>query len=336
MRRIRRLDSIKSEGIWGEEVPKLLRAPTREYRTATMDSHLWDNFKPRADDIVVGTYTKCGTTWTQQIVQLLIFQDPDPRPVIQIAPWLDRVLTPIEWSLATLEAQTHRRSVKTHMPFDAVPIYEGVKYIHVGRDGLDASMSLHNHLFNFRPEIKARRAELASADPRLRPDADTPSDPRQYFLNWIGSAEEYSGDGYGVDLPFFEFENTYWRERRRPNVLFVHYNDLKADLEAEMRRIADFLELEVSQSVWPSLVKAATFDDMKKNGASLMPGADSTWDKGADRFFNEGTNERWKAILKADDVARYHALVRKKWSKATAAWVTSGRRVAGDPRLSED
>jgi aryl sulfotransferase len=319
-------------------VPKLLRAPTREYRTATMDSHRWDNFKPRADDIVVGTYAKCGTTWTQQIVQLLIFQDPDPRPVIQIAPWLDRVLTPIEQSLATLEAQTHRRSVKTHMPFDAVPIYEGVKYIHVGRDGLDASMSLHNHLFNFRPEHKARRAELAKGDSRLRPvgDADTPSDPRQYFLNWIESAEKYSRDGYGVDLPFFEFENTYWREHRRPNVLFVHYNDLKADLEAEMRRIADFLELEVSQSVWPSLVKAATFDDMKKNGASLMPGADSVWDKGADRFFNEGTNERWKAILKADDVARYHALATKKWSKATAAWVTSGRRVAGDPRLSED
>ena len=318
-------------------MPRLLREPTREYRTATMDSHRWDNFKPRTDDIVVGTYLKCGTTWTQQIVQLLIFQDPDPRPVVQIAPWLDRVLTPIEQNLATLEAQTHRRSVKTHLPLDAVPIYEGVKYIHVGRNGLDVSMSLHNHFFYFRPEIKARMAELARGDSRIRPvgDADTP-DPRQYFLNWIGLAEEYSSDGYGVELPFFEFENTYWRERRRPNLLLVHYNDLKTDLEAEMRRIANFLELEIPQSVWPSLVKAATFDDMKKNGASLLPGADSTWDKGADRFFNEGTNERWKATLNADDVARYHALARKKWSKATAAWVTSGRRVAGEPRLAED
>src|SRR5580704_15854531 len=102
----------------GEPMPALLRAPTREYRTSTMDSHRWDGFQPRPDDIVVATYPKCGTTWTQRIVDLLIFQSPEPRTFSQNAPWLDATFfAPIEANLATLEAQTHRRSVKSHMPF---------------------------------------------------------------------------------------------------------------------------------------------------------------------------------------------------------------------------
>ena len=46
----------------GETMPTLLRAPTREYRTISVDSHFWDGFRPRADDIVIATYAKCGTT----------------------------------------------------------------------------------------------------------------------------------------------------------------------------------------------------------------------------------------------------------------------------------
>ncbi len=43
---------------------------------------------------------------------------------------------PVELDLATLHTQRHRRFVKTHLPFDAVPIWDEVKYIHVS-DGRD-------------------------------------------------------------------------------------------------------------------------------------------------------------------------------------------------------
>src|SRR5689334_4734334 len=160
---------------------KLLRAPTREFRTAIMDSHRWDEFVPRSDDIVIATYSKCGTTWTQRIVDLLIFQTPEPRPVVSTAPWLDATFfAPVEEDLAKLKAQTHRRFIKTHMPFDSVPLYEGVKYIHVARDGRDACISMHNHMLGFRPEMLARMAEAAQADPKLRPRRrETPEDPRE-------------------------------------------------------------------------------------------------------------------------------------------------------------
>src|SRR5258706_6023976 len=138
-------------------MPKLERAPTREVRTPIMDSHRWDGFAARSGDVVVATYPKCGTTWTQRIVDLLIFQDPAPRPIMETAPWLDaRFFAPVEDDLATLKAQTHRRAVKSHLPFDALPIYEGVKYIHVARDGRDAFISWHNHVSGFTPEAKMR------------------------------------------------------------------------------------------------------------------------------------------------------------------------------------
>lgn len=319
----------------------LQRAPTREYRTAIMDSRRWDAFAPRRGDIVIATFPKCGTTWMQRIVDLLIFQTPAPRPMVSLAPWLDATFfAPVEQDLATLAAQTHRRFVKTHLPFDSVPIWEGVKYIHVGRDGRDACMSMHNHALGFRPEMRQRIADIVQADPRLsrQPNEprETPSDPREYYLEWIANAEADTADTAGVELPFFEFETTYWRERRRPNLLFVHYNDLKSGLAAEMRRIAAFLEIDTPEAVMPELVQAATFEAMKRDGATLLPVMERAFDRGADRFLHKGTNDRWKDVLTPDDLARYDALEARKPTPANAAWISQGRLGAGDPRQSPD
>jgi aryl sulfotransferase len=320
-------------------MPKLARAATREYRTMIMDSHRWDKYVPREGDIVICTYPKCGTTWTQRIVDLLIFQDPAPRPVVIISPWLDATFfAPVEDNLAQLEAQEHRRFLKTHLPFDAVPLFDSVKYIHVARDGRDACMSFHNHMLGFRPEMIERMRATAGDDPRIqsRLAGETPTDPRQFYLGWISEAEAEVTEAYGRDLPIFEFENTYWRERKRDNVLLVHYSDMKANLEAEMRRIAAFLDIEVAPQLMKELAHAATFEEMKKNGDAIMPIAKMAWDHGADRFLNKGTNGRWKDVLNAADLARYDALVKKKWSKAIAAWMESGRLNAGDPRSAAD
>jgi aryl sulfotransferase len=46
-----------------------------------------------------------------------------------------------------------------------------------------------------------------------------------------------------------------WTRRAEPNVLLVHYDDLAADLDAEMRRIAAYLELPVDELSWPNLVR---------------------------------------------------------------------------------
>ena len=324
-------------------MPNLERAPVREVRTAVIDSRRWAPLRPRADDIVIATYPKCGTTWTQRIVDLLVFQNPEPRAIMDTAVWLDsRIFAPIEDDVATLEAQTHRRFIKSHLPFDALPVYDTVKYIHVARDGRDAFISWHNHEQGFTPEAKMRIGAIIMNDPALAPmmaggpPPPIPEDPQVFFQSWIARAESEPATGPGVDLSYFDFENTYWRERRRENLLFVHYNDLKTDLVGEMRRISEFLEIDTSPDRLTTLAEAASFDAMKANGAALLPQIGKYFDHGAQRFLNKGSNGRWRDILTEADLARYEAVFRRKVSPACADWLEHGRLGAGDPKTAAD
>jgi aryl sulfotransferase len=126
-------------------------------------------------------------------------------------------------------------------------------------------------------------------------------------------------------------ENSYWAERANKNVQLVHYNDLKADRDAEMRRIADFLEIEVPERLWPEIVAAASFETMKEQGDALMPNVHNLFDLGASRFLHRGTNGRWQGIFAAADLERYAAQVKANFAPDLARWLEHGRVVAGDP-----
>ena len=52
-----------------------------QYRSLLTDNARWERFTFRPSDIVISTPAKCGTTWTQMLCALLIFDGPDsPRP----------------------------------------------------------------------------------------------------------------------------------------------------------------------------------------------------------------------------------------------------------------
>ena len=68
----------------------------KRYRTWLIDSDRWRAFRPRANDIVVATYPKSGTTWMQRILSLLIFRSGDPVALDRTFPWLEVNRRPIE------------------------------------------------------------------------------------------------------------------------------------------------------------------------------------------------------------------------------------------------
>src|SRR5205085_12375717 len=108
-----------------EERLMLSRAALRIVKDRVHDSKHWERYTPRAGDVIVATAPKVGTTWTQRIVSLLIFQSPDPLPIMPTHPWIDcRFQIPIDVMIPMIEAQTHRRAMKSHLPFDALPIYD--------------------------------------------------------------------------------------------------------------------------------------------------------------------------------------------------------------------
>lgn len=251
-------------------------------------------------------------------------------------------LQSLEDDLATLRAQTHRRYVKSHLPFDALPVWDTVKYIHVGRDGRDARLSWQNHEQGFRPEFAARIAASAMAlaaahgEAPAGPPPPGPADPREYLVHWFGELEAALGRPGGATATFFGFETTYWRERARPNLLHVHYDDLKEDLAGEMHRISEFLGIDTPDALMPALVEAARFETMKRDGDALFPKLRMAFDRGADRFINRGASGRWREYLRPEDVTRYEAIAARVATPRLARWLEGGRRAAGDPRLSSD
>ena len=128
---------------------------SRELNTQLYDSTVWNDFRFRDDDIVISTWAKSGTTWTQQIVAQLLFEGAEDLAVAEMSPWLDLRVPPSEFKLAALEAQMHRRFIKTHLPVDALVYSPTAKYIYIGRDGRDVIWSMHNHWINGNATIYA-------------------------------------------------------------------------------------------------------------------------------------------------------------------------------------
>ena len=128
-----------------------MRKPERlhEYKSLLMDTDRWADFKPRKDDIFVCTSYKAGTTWTQTLCALLVFQNPElPGPLGELSAWIELLTRPIDEVLAGYEAQTHRRFIKTHTPLDGLPFFEDATYLFCGRDPRDVFLSMINHIDN--------------------------------------------------------------------------------------------------------------------------------------------------------------------------------------------
>ena len=304
----------------------LIEPAKREYRTWVLDSRRWQHYRPRTNDIVISTYPKCGTTWMQQIVSMLVFQSAEPRPIMKLSPWIERRTLPIETLLALIEAQTHRRFLKTHLPLDGIPFYDEVQYIHVARDGRDACMSFHNQAMGFTDQVLATFNTIGLEDETIgRPYPIPLVDPADHFHRWITEGVVPSDEDGSPTMSYFHFEHTWWQARNYPNVLLVHYNDLKSDLPTEMQRIANFLGIAVTPELWPQLIDAAGFDAMRREGDVLMGDGAKMFKDGSKGFFFRGSNERWRGKVSDEDLALYNAKLDTMLSADCAQWVTQGR-----------
>ncbi len=287
---------------------------TREMQNFIMDSTLWNDFKFRDDDIVIATWAKSGTTWMQQIVAQLIFNGAEGVEFSRLSPWVDmRITTPEDF--AALEAQLHRRFVKTHLPADALVVSPRAKYIYVGRDGRDAAWSLFNHKVNMTDSF----LDLVNGVPgRVGPPMERGADNvRDFYRDWLAR------DGYPV-WSFWENVRSWWAIRGLPNVKLVHFNDMKADLAGAIREIADFLQIEPDAAGFAKIREHCGFDYMKAHAELAAPNGDTVFKGGARTFINKGTNNRWRDVLSADEVAEYEAKALAELGPECAAWLAGG------------
>lgn len=288
---------------------------TRDIHNHHMDSTIWDDFKFRDDDIVISTWGKSGTTWAQQIVAQLIFKGDPEVQTEQLSPWVDLRVPEKEIKLGELEAQNHRRFFKTHLPVDALVFSPKARYLYIGRDFPDVIWSLHNHLFNATDEFY----EMLNETPhRVGPALERPADGVYAFWQRF-----LKGDAYSF-WSFWENTRSWWAVRHLPNVMLLHFDDLKRDLPGEIRRVAEFLKIPIEESRWNSIVEHCSFDWMKKHAELVTPMGGIMWHGGAGTFINKGVNRRWKDVLTEQDIEEYREIALKELGQECANWLASG------------
>lgn len=181
-------------------------------------------------DIFVASYPKSGTTWVQMILyQLTTDGQKTITHIDEVSPHLEETLL---WSGRTISDLPPPRIVKTHLTYHRVPKGPG-RYLYVLRDGRDVATSYYHQ------QHSAHR-DFAS-----------------YFTAFMRGTLPYGS--------WFAHVAAWLRNRGQLRLHVVRYEDLVADLEGSIRRIAEFCELPIDPDQLPRVVRNCTFEAMKQN-----------------------------------------------------------------------
>ncbi len=167
-------------------------------------------YRPHPTDIFISPYAKCGTTWMQQIVHgLRTGGDMDFGEITEVVPWIELAHDLALDIHAPQKARPH--AFKSHLAWDEIP--KGGRYIVVMRDPVDAFLSYYRFLegWHFEPGSISLEAFV-----------------------------DYALDG-SDGCTYWEHAQSWWGQRRNPDVLLLAYEDMKADLPDIVQRVADFI-----------------------------------------------------------------------------------------------
>lgn len=283
------------------------------YQGFIASSDRWVGFPLRDDDIVISTPSKSGTTWMQTLVTLLLFDGVPPEPVYELSPWLDMNLRSTHDVYRLLEAQTHRRFIKTHTPLDGLPWRNEVTYITVGRDPRDAFASMRHHGDNMASDdLHARRVAAVGdhdldALPNRWPDSDDLRELVRAFLE-LDRGRNSADVNLAHLLHHFRLA---WDAHHHPNVHLFHYADLTADLAAELRRLREVLGTDQDDERIEELAPLATLEAMRARAAHAAPEASMGIWKDPTKFFRRGGHGGGAQMMTPAELRRYDIRCRK-------------------------
>lgn len=205
-------------------------------------------YRPRPEDVFVVTQMKCGTTWMQHLVYQVLTRGGGDlaergEALYAIAPWLEGVRS-VGLEEAPLVGEGRpSRIIKTHFPADLCPFDPTAKYVYVVRHPVSCFASCVDFI----------RANLGAFAPELG-----------HVRDWFCSDDMWWGS-------WPRHVEGWWKlARERDNVLFVRFEDMKADLPAVAARVARFLDLpELGPEELEAVVRKCGFEYMRSHADSF-------------------------------------------------------------------
>lgn len=264
---------------------------------------LCSSFTEDQDDdlpsIFITSYPKSGTTWMQCIVyNLLTKGDQSFDHISNYTPFYEASST---WNEEKHCLSSHfflnhtkigRRVFNTHLYYPMMPKGKKMKYIYIIRHGKDVALSFYHHLSN-------------------QDDKDHYSGSLTDFLqDWVNGKIIFGRWLKHVECWMKAYQQEV--ENGRSNtILIVRYEDLIHHLEEQMQRIAQFLDLSLSDQDIHNIAPFVTFDYMKSHSEQFSP-VSVPWKTGFE-FIRSGRVGGSKDVFSEADDRIYAEMIAKAY-----------------------
>ena len=236
-------------------------------------------------DVFVATYPRSGTTWTEQMVHLLVNKgEQGEQRLTDAVPWLETLPHRPNGMLEFLKTLPQRRLFTSHLPYPLMPPLRNTtaKIIYVARNPKDVAISTYFH--------------------------------NQSKLGYEGTWEEHfqeflNGDvGFG---PYFDHVLPWWQASQKDeHILFMKYEDMKHDHAGSVARLASHLDLEVDSQLINMVVTLSSFQSMTSNETTNFDWIPQK--PGKPKHFRKGDIGDWRNHFTDEQSQQMDNLVMKK------------------------
>ena len=231
-------------------------------------------YQPQPEDVFVATQMRCGTTWMQQVVYQIVtrgkggYADDGFRHLYAISPWIDAINS-VSMEAAPLVGAPPVRIIKTHLPVELCPYAASAKYIYVARHPVSCFASI----------VDFNRLMLGPFLP-----------PNEVLAEWYCSDRMYW-------LPWPRHVDGWWQwAQTRPNVLFVHFEEMNRDFDAVLDRVASFLGYSLTADERAAISERCSFKFMKEHEEHFEMAPPTMFSVAGGQFLASGKEKRHEDV----------------------------------------
>jgi hypothetical protein len=236
-------------------------------------------------DIIVTTYPRSGTTWTEQMVHLLVNNgEQGEQRITDAVPWLETLPQRPGGMIKFLETLPQRRLFTSHLPFPLMPPTNNTtaKIVYVARNPKDVAISTYFH-------NQSKGGYEGTWEEHF-----------QLFLN--------SDVGFGS---YFDHVLPWWQASQKDkNILFMKYEDMKQDHAGNVAKLASFLDIQADSQLIDTVVNLSSFRSMKSNENTNFDWVPQKADK--PKHFRKGDIGDWQNHFSAEQNQQMDDLFMKK------------------------
>jgi len=266
-----------------------------------IDERLY-NFTLRDDDIWIVTYPKVGTTWTQEMVWMLV-NDVDKEagavpqmlrsPFMEVgaimgkmaenAPFPPIVKQMLQDPITFADKMSGRRVLKAHVPIEFLPpeLTKRCKVVYVARNPRDTCVSFFKH---------------------------NQSMPGHGYIGDFAEFTELFKSGLLLFGDYWTHILSGWKVRNHPNVKFLWFEDMKKDQRQIIEDLSVFLNHPLTTELVDQLVDHLKFDNMKVNpSANPTAGMNLKSD-----FMRKGQVGDWKNFFTPEKTEEWATWIQEK------------------------